>query len=232
MPRAHVALLSAVVLAGCERAAPPAEPPPRDPAVVQALNDPLMVDPDLSQRNEAAAALTVSTDTRLPVLSATPEAIAAARDEAAKAVGGADRLVQPPPAAGQVAGLPSSWSARAHLRALGAEAPCLAALEGGMAWAARMPLALPIYPRGAALGAAGIEKPGCRARAVRFATAVPVAEVVAFYWVRARGARLAPHHLAAPGRAVLRGGNGDLAFDVRIGGEGGETVVELATLGR
>lgn len=79
-----------LLLGACGDAAPPPSPEGRDPAIVRALNDPLMTDPDLSSRNEGAAAITVTTDSGLPVMPDRPEELAAARAEAALLAGGHD----------------------------------------------------------------------------------------------------------------------------------------------
>ncbi len=44
-------LLVALVLGGCGSDASPAHPAARDPVTTAALNQPLLVDPDLSQQN-------------------------------------------------------------------------------------------------------------------------------------------------------------------------------------
>ena len=67
-----------------------------DPAVAQALNAPLMTDPDLTALNEANAALTGSTDHSLPLPVANPEAIRDAQDRAIALVGGHSALAQLP----------------------------------------------------------------------------------------------------------------------------------------
>lgn len=226
------ALLLLPVLAACSKPDAPDKAPQRDPAVVQALNDPLMIDPDLSQRNEGAAALTVTTDMGLPVLPVTAEAAAGARAEAARMVGGLDKLRAPPAAEKAVADLPESWSPGHHLAAIGADEPCLKRLKSSAIFAARLPEALPVYPRGGTLAAAGSDTATCTARAVRFATPVSPGDVLAFYWAQARAARLSPRAYTAEGAAVLRGSGKGLAFDVRVRAVGEQTLVELATLSR
>ena len=44
-------LLLVVMLGGCGADAPPARPAARDPVMAAALQEPLLVDPDLSQQN-------------------------------------------------------------------------------------------------------------------------------------------------------------------------------------
>ncbi len=222
-----IALLLA--LAACDDPVPAPPDAPRDPQVAQALDDPLMTDPDLSSRNEAAAALRVESDASLPVLPATPEAIAAARAEAAQVVGGADRLK--PLGVPQATGKPLDRDARPQdqLAALLGDSECRDRLEVSAIWAARLPAAMPIYPRGATISAAGSNGAGCTVRVVTFTTPVPVAEVLAFYADRGRAAGAPPLYLRAGDDLELRGGDRSFSYDVRARLEGDQTFVRLTT---
>jgi hypothetical protein len=224
-------LLPILMLLACG-AEPIEQPPsPRDPQVAQALDDPLMTDPDLSSRNEGAAALTVELDGALPVLPVTDEAIEAARAEAAKLAGGSARMANAPPPRGQ-APVPSDSSPEGHLALLPGGAPCSGMLRASAIWAARLPPALPVYPRGATTAAAGSDVAGCQARVIAFTTPVPLDEVLAFYWTGAHAAGLAPRHRNSPAGQVLWGGKGGFAFDLRGTREGDQTIVRLVTLQR
>lgn len=231
MVRALPPLALALALAACSEAAPPAPERARDPQVAQALDDPLMTDPDLSARNEAAAALTVESDFSLPVLPATPEAIARVKAEAAVMAGGTDKLPEVAAASGIEPPIAPGAGPAAHLAALPGP-HCDAAISRSAIWAARMPAALPIYPRGGTIAAAGGDAPGCKLRHVEFATPVPLADVLAFYANRARAAKIAVSHLSGGEDAVLTGGSRSLAFDLRARTEGDMTVVRLATIER
>lgn len=234
MIRAAPLLSLALLLAGCdgnERAEPP---PARDPQVARALNDPLMTDPDLSSRNEAAAALTVEVDSGLPVLPATPEEVVRAKAEAAQIAGGADKLVAPgePVATGEP--LARDAAPRERLAALlGGSRACGNELAPSARWAARMPAALPIYPRAHTLDAAGSDAPKCRVRTVAFATPVPPGDVLAFYAARIRALGGAgPPLLQAGDDLRLRGAGGSLVYDIYARDERDRTLVRLTTLER
>ena len=229
MVRPAALLVLSLALAACSADEEPAAKERRDPAVEQALNDPLMTDPDLSSRNEGAAALTVKVDGALPVLEASPEAIAAARAEAA-ALLGKDAIGPVPEPSGTTASLAADHSPADHLALLANKTACKAVLRDSTIWGAKLPAALPVYPRGSTLAASGGAGKGCRVAAVVFATAIPVDEIAAFYWQRARTAGLAPAMLTAGRATVVRGQGKDLAFDLRAHEAAGQTIVELATV--
>lgn len=206
--------------------------PVADPAVAQALNDPIMVDPDLSSRNEGAAAITIDSNNALPVLPPTPEAIAAARADAAEILGGVSMAV--PKANDNAASLPDGASAADHLAIVPGGAMCAGRITSGAIWAARLPPELPVYPRGATMAAFGVDSGACHARVVRFVTPIPPAEVIAFYWTRTTQARFKPERRQTTDKTdVLTGRNGNAAFDLRVrDGRGRDalTQVELATV--
>lgn len=231
MTRALLLICPMALLAGCGDEPSDRSDGPRDPQVAQALDDPLMTDPDLAHRNEGAAALRIQSDASLPVLPPSPEAIAIARGEAAALVGGADRLRPPPAPAGMAEPLEEDTLAGQLAELPGADA-CAAKLRPTAIWAARMPPALPVYPRGATLEATGSDAPNCKLRAVAFATPVSPEDVLAFYWSRAVAARTAPVHRGGDGASVLTGGNAKLAFDLRLSPADGGTFVRLATIER
>ncbi len=230
MMRVAGCLIVLACIAGCAREEPAQPPEQRNPVVSQALDDPLMTDPDLSSRNEGAAALTVRTDGPLPALPVSPDAVASARAEAAEMVGGEDKLTAVPPATGSVPALAADHSLADHLALLADKTVCKATLRDSTIWAARLPQALPVYPRGATIAAKGGEGTGCGVIALEFATPVPLPEVLAFYWQRARAAGLAPVHRSVGNTSVLQGQGKGTAFDLRARSEGEQTLVELATV--
>ena len=226
------ALLACAVLSGCSDRKPPAPRPEQDPAVSGALNEQLMTDPDLARINPDNRALVGGGPAAapIPLEDRSPEAIARARADAARLLGN-NAARAPAPTGTPFGDAPRDTPALAVLAALGRAAkPCADALEYGFAWAARLPAAMPIYPRGHAQDAAGTDRPGCALRAVTYVTPVPASEVADFYWTAAARAGLAAeHHPSGSGTAVVaRKGQGSAAAFIHARDDG-LTEVDLVT---
>lgn len=228
-------LVLAIALSACSgEAENPAPVPERDPAVVQALGDQIMVDPDLSQQNEANAALTGGTDHSLPPVTATREAIEAARLEAADLVGGVTKLLPPegPMSEGEPLPEPALYSVTELARLTPGAARCTDDASFTAAWAAKVPPQFPIYPRGNTIEAAGSDAGGCALRAVRYLTPVEVDDVIAFYAARARQFGLATTYAKRGEHEVLAGSKGAARFAVYVRRRAsGIAEVGLVTLG-
>jgi hypothetical protein len=220
-----------LALAACgeeKKADPLAE---RDPAVTGALSDPIMADPDLTSQNRGDTALSGGgpATAEVPLDKRTPEEAEKARLDARDLLGGS---IDPAPAA--TVTLPESRLAKAATpEAVAAAlklgpASCPAKVSYTFAWAARLPAALAIYPRGHARVAAGTDDAGCKLRSVRFATPVAVPDVVDYYYASARKAALAPERRKEGGDEVVAGAN--YAVYVRQGRDG-MTEVDLVTSG-
>lgn len=234
--RSAAALALALAVTACGSSAPDREAsqPDPDPAIAEAQADPLMVDPDLSRQNPAGDALGGGGPATAPIppLDRSPEEVEAARAEALRLAGG--RLATAPaPVAGQGggAGLSPERTAIAALVPGGAGQTCARRLGYSAIWAARLPAALPVYPRGHVQEAAGSDEPGCRLRIVTFVTPVPLGEVVDFYWSRARAAGLAPAHRVAGTDHVISGSKGSAIFAAYLRERGGLCEVDLVTSG-
>jgi hypothetical protein len=201
-----------------------------------ALAGPILVDPDLVGQNRANSAVALPVqDNFLPSVDAGPEAIAAARDEALALVGGPGRMRRAPdpdelrttPPAKTSRNLTELAAATVGLRAF-----CGQGLRPTAMWAARMPAAFPVYPRGAVQDAAGTDRGDCKLRVIEFVTPVPLDEVIDFYYTRARAAGFSAKHSRGEGEAVLSGLKGDARYDVYVSRlPSGNTAVDLLTSG-
>lgn len=178
-------LLLTFLLAACgpseQRADKRAE---RDPAIAGALNDPIMVDPDLASQNRGNSALQGGgpPSAELPPDKVGPEEIEQAKAAALALVGGKLAALPAPSAALDASRLAGKLTPKAMAEAVPELAKgCTESFEYGFIWAARLPAALPVYPRGHARQAAGSDLAGCRLRVVGFVTPVPAGDVLGFY---------------------------------------------------
>lgn len=191
-----------------------------DPLMAAMLAQQIMIDPDMVATNNAnQLASFAEADGSMPRPDVGPEAAARARAEAIDLVGGSGALQPVPDAA---SGEPPRDAMLAR---------CIAAAQPGFRWAAAMPQSFPVYPQGAVLAAAGSDASGCAVRAISFATAVSVDDVLAFYVTRAKAAGYTMQHQISEGDNVLSGtgSSGRLLVQAR-GDDSGLTSVELVTL--
>ena len=235
-PAVSVVLIPLMVLAACGSGAEePGAAGEMDPATQAALNDPIMVDPDLAGQNEANAALTGGTGASLPAEATTPAAIQGAREEAMALVGGSVNL-KPAPKARVIAGaIPETAALTVATRAavLPGGTDCAAGVEYSAAWAARLPAAFPVYPRGSTQEAAGSDKGPCSLRVVNFLTPVALDDVLSFYHSRAVSGGYTSEHLRVEGDNVISGTKGAASFVVYARKQAnGLTDVDLITSGK
>lgn len=158
----------------------------QDPVVADAVNDPIMADPDLAAQNRGNAALTGGgpASAQIPPFNTSPEEIERARTAAADLLGG---TVNPAPPAqrsadtSRLAGAETPLAVAAALQLV--DGKCTEQFQFSAVWAAKLPARVPVYPRGHTLVAGGIDKPGCPPlRSVRFVTPVAVSDVIDFYY--------------------------------------------------
>jgi hypothetical protein len=201
-----------------------------DPALTGALSDQIMVDPDLAGQNKGGAALAGGgpATVEIPANLRSPEAIAAARADAAKLVGGT--LQKAPAISGSLDAQPASVSLADLAGSAGPD--CSGKAEYSAAWAARMPAAFPVYPRGHVAEAAGTDKDGCRLRVVNFVTPVGTDDVMDFYFTRASAAGFDAERKSEGGDQVLGGSKDASAYIVYVRRTAdGLTEVDLVTNG-
>ena len=214
-----------MLLSGASGCAPEAEGDTaeqlRDPLFVQALNAPLMTDPDLASLNEANAALTVGFDHSLPPIDRSSETIAAAQNAMRIALieGGEIPAL---PAAKSVEGtsiMAGTLSAGQRAAAAGLNPKCARGLDYSAIWAARLPDYAQIVPRGAVVEAAGSDATGCKVRVVRYLTPLAVEDLLTFNFTLAKRAGLSPQIRDVDGESGEKAiygtsAKGDLAMHV------------------
>jgi hypothetical protein len=220
-----------LALAACGKGAPaPEVAEERDPAIVAALADPIMTDPDLASQNRGNAAIALDSFAAVPLDASSPEAIAAAKADASRLTGGLIKTAPDPSGpnpSGEAKPFPPAVTAGQVAAALMANpAGCVEGLRYGYAWAAGLRPDLPIYPRGHVQEAAG--NPACGLRTVVFTTPVEASAVIDFYFTRASGAGYSAARRRAGEVEVLSGAKGGAAYLVRVGSAGGLSQVELA----
>lgn len=224
------ALAACALLAGCSGNADPGPPIDRDPAMLAALAEPLMTDPDLSQSNarNLVAEPAGPSDRSLPALDFASNEAGLAREEAAALTGARLRLP------GLLA-KPSSRLAAAQVPSLAGRArlmvdagACADRMGHEFAWGALMGDALPVYPRAHLVEGAGLRDGACDVRAVTFLTPVAPQPLMAFYHAEARAAGYADAASISGDAALLEGAKGGKRFAVLLRNAGhGVTSVDL-----
>lgn len=231
--RPVAALAAIAILSACNGTGNETDDSPEmDPASTQALNDPLITDPDLTTRNEAGAALSGTSNDAIPEIDRSTRAIEAARARALELVGGTAKM-KPAPAAREIAAnAPDTKAmvAAAQAAVSPGGANCANSVEYGAGWAAKLPAAFPVYPRGNTQEAAGTDEGECALRIVTYYTPVSVDDVFAFYATRATAAGFTVEHVLKSGANILSGSKGGSALVVygkRL--PSGVTQVDLVT---
>lgn len=223
---------AAALLTACGEATEEAPPSPVndiDPQVARALNDPLMIDPDLSHRNEANAAITIGYDHALPSFKANEATASRAREAARLELleeGPLADLPIPQSPAGLV-NLAQVWDVPGVLAALKLPEECQSDIAGDFAFAADMPPGAGIMPHGMVRVAAASNSSACAMRLVRYTTPAPIEDVLQYHFNTADRARIDPVYFEAPERIVKgerRGKN--IEVHARLG-SGNLTEVDL-----
>ena len=230
---AALTLTGALLLAGCgsDDKAPSGDE--TDPALSGALGDQIMVDPALAGQDGAALSAGGGRIT-LPPEDISPEAIADARKKAAELAGG-KLMAAPQPAKGGAASLAESAATAAQVAqtSKAASTDCASKVQYSNTWAARLPAALPVYPRGAVQEAAGIDGEGCSLRVVNFVTPVTPDDVISFYYTKAGQAGYGAEYKLDGNDHVLGGrkdGNAYVVYARKLGS--GVTEVDLVASGK
>lgn len=197
-----------------------------DPALTSALEDQIMVDPALSQQ-KGGATRPGATPAQAPIPATTPVPAGPA------APAGTLHAPEPRPTNART-GLTLGELARrqAQPRHGGAGRDCNRNFQYSLAWAQRLPAALPLYPDAQVTEAAGNVAGGCNMRVVSFTTGAPLDRVVDFYFTDATRAGYDAEHQVSGGDHILAGDRDDDAFYATFHSrQGGGTDVDLVANG-
>lgn len=208
----------------------------RDPALMSALQDQIMVDPALvGQANYDAIRPPAQ-----PYSSPVPPDIMAAGKATTDMSSSETLKSAPAPVQGQACTQCSAARESLTLGGLverqanrGARA-CAGAISYSTRWALRLPAAVPLYPDARVREAAGTESGACALRVVSFATAAPVQRVLDWYYTRVSKAGYSAEHQAEGDEHVLAGTQGDAAYAVfaTARADGGTDVDLVANKGK
>ncbi|HEY0111959.1 MAG TPA: hypothetical protein VGB59_02275 [Allosphingosinicella sp.] len=235
------ALSAAVALAGCggtkEQNLASLENE-ADPALASALNDQILVDPNLTAQSNKNAVRPPATPTQAHYPPPAPAGASTAATAAAGAKGGNSAS----PAAATVTGASASSTETQHAQLAGAAAgrggtACSggARFDYNMGWANRLPAAFPLYPGARVTEAAGNNQGDCRVRAITFTTSDGWQRVLDWYHTRAVRAGYSSEHQLRQGDHVLAGSNerdgGAFYLIVSAKGSGSEVAL-IANKGR
>ena len=161
-----------------------------DPALTSALEDQILVDPNLVQQTHPNSARPPET----PVQAQYPA------DGGSAAAGGAGGGSAGQASAATGGGGPATPSA------------CGAAFVYGNEWANRLPAEFPAYPGGRVTEAAGSDRGDCHMRVVTFTTGDPYNRVLEHYRSLADRAGFSAEQQARGGDQVLGGTRGEAAY--------------------
>lgn len=203
-----------------------------DPAIKGALEDKIMVDPNLTgQANRNAA-----TPGNRPVTGGVPTIAggkaAIEAENAARKIAG--RLIAAPAAKPFEACTDCKSKRPVTLGALARDqqkGACDAKLTYGNGWANRLPAAFQVYPRALIREAAGVAGGKCNIRVVNFQTAASIQAVLDYYNTMAIRAGYDSDHRVNGNEHMLGGTKGELAYVIMARRDGGMTDVDLVASG-
>lgn len=185
-----------------------------DPAVSNALEDQIMVDPNLvGQANRFGR--TGATGSQSSIPAAGTGGPAASTGKLMKA---------PAPQPGAASGSITLGQRAQEQAGRGKAVACDKNFQFSAAWAARLPAAFPLYPDAQVTEAAGNNEEPCRMRLVSFASKAPMQTLIDFYYTQAVRNGFNAEHRLAEGEHILAGarekddGAYYLTFNARKGG--------------
>lgn len=176
----------------------------RDPALMSALHDQIMVDPALAAKanNDAIRPPAQPYAAPIPADTAQNRVAASTTSETIKSA--------PAPKGGDCPQCKArreslTLGALASRQARGGARNCAANVQYSTRWALRLPAELPLYPDARVTEAAGNERNGCALRIVSFASAAPTKTLIDWYFTRVSGAGYSGEHQADGDEHVLAG---------------------------
>jgi hypothetical protein len=205
-----------------------------DPEMNTALNDRILVDPDLT---DSANVNTIKAADK-PLSGAVPADSGYDGDASIEALEGAKLMRAPKPTVVSAEDCTDCGSKRAvTLGGLAADqgvtrgkGTCDAKLQYGAGWATRMPAEFPVYPRGRVKEAGGVDGGICDIRVASFTTSASMQNVVDYYYTRARKSGYNAEYQIRAGEHALGGtrdNDGGAYFITFNPAPGGGTSVDI-----
>jgi hypothetical protein len=205
--------------------------PAKDPALMSALQQQIMVDPVLAQASNGDAVRPPNQPFAAPVPAET-------------VAGGAPAATGPLKSApAPSADCPNCTVAQNSmtLGALAAQqknprtADCVRGLSYAAGWANRLPSDLPLFPDARVTEAAGTDRNGCAMRAVSYSSPSSLQRVIDWYYTKALAGGYAPQHQADGGNHVVGGtrarDDGTFVVFLKARGDGGTDIDLVANNG-
>lgn len=223
--------LSGLLLSSCDEEATsaPVDVVAKDPLLSRALNDPLMVDPDLSWRNEANAVIAIRDGHPLPPFNANDATVSRARDALRLELldnGQIPAMPLPSDAEGKPS-LANMTTADAMIGAVGSRSDCIENMTDDLNWSTGLPPWSSIMPHGMVQQAAGVDQGDCVVRVVRYLTPVSIDDALEYHFAKADRARFRIDLYSSPEAQIFAERRDQaMAFHVRKG-PGGLTAVDI-----
>lgn len=227
-------LLALGLLTACGGEEPQKTEQLRDPAIVGALLEPLLTDPDLVGPSRNATLLSGGgpAEGGVPLFRRDDKEADRARSEAFSRMGGTIPAAPRATAGDGNSPIASAATAAGVAAAVPFAARCAGSLSYSFIWAARLPDPLIVYPRAHAEEAAGTDAAGCKLRVVSFRTPVTVRDVIDFYHAVALNIGANPQVSAVGQDQVVSGKSAALNFVVHARAlSDGTTEADLIVMG-
>lgn len=226
-----LAALAITSIAACSQEAQdePREILTQDPQLARALDDPLMVDPDLSWRNEASSVVAIRNGHPLPALGVRDDLVSRARETARLELLDDGPIPSLPAFAAGDAGisLAAATTADEMVEAVGARVDCVGRLTSDLDWSTRMPPTSSIMPHGMVQQAAGADVGTCVIRVVRYIVPVGIEDALEYHFAKADRARFDVSLINTPEAQMIAERRDQKLVVHARGAPGGMTAVDV-----